>query len=137
MNDLISDMLTRIRNASFSRKNFTYIKYNKINIAILLILIKEGYIKNFLIEKTTEKKKIVKTFLKYKGWWIKKAFFYILKRISKPGRRIFIGYKNLNKKVLSLKYNQGIAIISTSSGIMSQKKAIKLKKGGEILCYIE
>jgi small subunit ribosomal protein S8 len=135
--DLISDMLTRIRNASSSRQNFTYIKYSKINIAILTILVNEGYIKNFKIEKISEKKKIIQASLKYKGWWIKKSFFSKIQRISKPGQKIFLSYKDFSIKLTNLKYNQGIAIISTSSGIMSHNKAIKLKKGGEILCYIE
>jgi small subunit ribosomal protein S8 len=135
--DLISDMLTRIRNASYSRQNITYIKYSKINIAILTVLANEGYIKNFKVEKISEKKKIIKTSLKYKGWWIKKSFFSKIQRISKPGQKIFLSYKDFSKKLINLKYKQGIAIISTSSGIMSHNKAIKLKKGGEILCYIE
>ena len=60
----------------------------------------------------------------------------MLKRISKPGKRVFSGYKKFNTKINILKYEQGTAIISTSSGIMSHLKATKLKKGGEILCYI-
>lgn len=135
--DLISDMLTRIRNASYSRKNFTYINYSKINMAILTILVKEGYIKNFKVEEISDKKKLIKASLKYKGWWIKKSFFSKIYRISKPGQKIFLSYKNFSKKLINLNSKQGVAIISTSSGIMSHKKAIKLKKGGEILCYIE
>ena len=79
---------------------------------------------------------IVKVYLKYKGWWIKKPFFSILKRISKPGKRVFCGYKNFQKNMSVLKYEQGTAIISTSSGIMSHQKATQLKKGGEIICYV-
>jgi small subunit ribosomal protein S8 len=74
--------------------------------------------------------------LKYKGWWIKKPFFSIMKRISKPGQRVFAGYKNFNDVISVLKYEQGTAIISTSVGVMSHNKATQLKKGGEILCYI-
>ena len=135
-NDLVSDMLTRIRNASMARHSFTRIRYSKLNIAILRVLQNDGYIKSFEIEENTESKKAIKTFLKYKGWWIKKPFFSIIKRISKPGKRIFSGYKDFNNKIDVLKYEQGTAIISTSSGIMSHLKAIKIKKGGEILCYI-
>lgn len=135
--DLISDMLTRIRNASYSRQNITAVQYSKINLAILTVLVNEGYIKNFKIEKNSEKKKIVEVYLKYKGWWIKKSFFSKIQRVSKPGQKIFLSYREFSKKLTNLKYKQGIAIISTSSGIMSHNKAIKLKKGGEILCYIE
>jgi small subunit ribosomal protein S8 len=62
--------------------------------------------------------------------------FSIIKRISKPGLRVFSGYKQFANKLDVLRYEQGIAIISTSSGIMSHIKASKLKKGGEIICYI-
>ena len=85
-------------------------------------------------KQSTQKK--IKIYLKYKGWWIKKSFFSILKRISKPGKRVFSNYKNFDNSINVLRYQQGIAIISTSSGVMSHLKATQLKKGGEILCYI-
>jgi small subunit ribosomal protein S8 len=59
-----------------------------------------------------------------------------IKRISKPGNRVFSGYKNFQKIIDVLRYDQGTAIISTSNGVMSHLKATKLKKGGEILCFI-
>lgn len=135
ISDLVSDMLTRIRNASFAHHNYTYVVYSKLNLSILNILLKEGYIKNFIVEDILKKK--MKIYLKYKGLWTKKPFFSILKRVSKPGQRIFLGYKQFFKKIANLQYKQGITIISTTSGVMSHKKATKLKKGGEILCYIE
>jgi small subunit ribosomal protein S8 len=135
-NDLVSDMLTRIRNASLARHSFTRIRYSKLNLAILKVLENEGYIKSFYTENEENSTKAIKALLKYKGWWIKKPFFSTIKRISKPGKRIFASYKDFNKKIDILKYEQGTAIISTSSGIMSHLKAIKIKKGGEILCYI-
>jgi len=136
-NDLVSDMLTRIRNASLARHSFTRIRYSKLNLAILKVLEAEGYIKEFYIENDTNtSQKIIKALLKYKGWWIKKPFFSTIERVSKPGKRVFSSYKNFNKEISILKYQQGTAIISTSSGIMSHLKATKLKKGGEILCYI-
>lgn len=135
-NDLISDMLTRIRNASLARHSFTLLRYSKQTCGILEVLKKEGYIKGYEILDSTDSKQTVKVFLKYKGWWIKKPFFSTIKRVSKPGQRIFSGYKEFKTKINVLNYNQGTAIISTSSGIMSHFKAIKLKKGGEILCYI-
>lgn len=135
-NDLVSDMLTRIRNASLARHSFTYIQYSKLNLEILKVLTREGYIQNYQTEESTSSKKFIKAFLKYKGWWVKKPFFSTIKRISKPGQRIFSGYKEFDRKIDVLRYQQGTAIISTSSGIMSHIKATKLKKGGEILCYI-
>ena len=136
-NDLVSDMLTRIRNASLARHTFTTVRFNKLNLAVLKVLQAEGYINDFELEKQPNNITIIKVFLKYKGWWIKKPLFSILKRISKPGQRVFSGYKNFQKIINVLKYEQGIAIVSTSIGVMSHKKAKKLKKGGEIVCYIE
>jgi small subunit ribosomal protein S8 len=136
-NDLVSDMLTRIRNASLARHSFTRIRYSKLNLAILRVLEAEGYINEFYIENDENtSQKIIKALLKYKGWWIKKPFFSTIQRVSKPGKRVFSSYKNFYKEISILKYQQGTAIISTSSGIMSHLKATKLKKGGEILCYI-
>lgn len=135
-NDLVSDMLTRIRNSSLARHSFVKVKYSNLNISILKVLKAEGYIDSYELETFLEKQKIIKVNLKYIGWWIKKPLFSILKRISKPGQRVFSGYKNFNTKIDVLKYEQGTAIISTSMGVMSHIKAAKLKKGGEILCYI-
>lgn len=135
-NDLVSDMLTRIRNASLAGHSLTRIRYSKVNVGILKVLESEGYIQTFEVEEESNSPKVIKAILKYKGWWIKKPFFSILKRISKPGKRIFSGYKNFDRIINILKYEQGTAIVSTSSGIMSHLKATKLKKGGEIICYI-
>jgi small subunit ribosomal protein S8 len=137
MIDLISDMLTRIRNSSLVKHNYTYIIYTKLNLLIIKLLINEGYIKNFKIIKENNILKFIKIILKYTGWWVKNSCISVIKRISKPGCRIYSSYKNLKKKLYLLKYNQGIAIISTSNGIMSHNQAIKFKKGGEILFYIE
>ena len=135
-NDLVSDMLTRIRNASLAKHNFTRAKYSKLNLAILNVLQSEGYIKNYLLETNENNQLEIKILLNYKGWWIKKPLFSTLKRISKPGQRVFSGYKHFDDIIDVLRYEQGIAIISTSIGVMSHNKATQLKKGGEILCYI-
>lgn len=136
-NDLVSDMLTRIRNASLARHTFTTIRFNKLSLAVLKVLEAEGYINGFELEEQSNNITTIKVFLKYKGWWIKKPLFSSIKRISKPGQRVFSGYKNFQKVIDVLRYEQGTAIISTSSGVMSHTKAKKLKKGGEIVCYIE
>jgi len=135
-NDLVSDMLTRIRNASMARHSFARVCYSKLNLAILKVLVAEGYVKSYTIENLKPGKTEIKIFLKYKGWWIKKPLFSILKRISKPGQRVFSGYKHFQDTIDVLRYDQGTAIISTSAGIISHVKAQKLKKGGEILCYV-
>ena len=134
--DLVSDMLTRIRNASLAKHSFTPVNYSKLNLAILHVLKSEGYIKDYSLEKNEKSHLFIKVLLNYKGWWIKKPLFSTLKRISKPGQRIFAGYKNFDDIIDVLRYEQGIAIISTSIGVMSHNKATQLKKGGEILCYI-
>lgn len=135
-NDLVSDMLTRIRNSSMARHTFVRVRYSKLNLAILKVLENESYIANYLIEEENNPQKEIKIFLKYKGWWIKKPLFSTLKRVSTPGQRVFSGYKNFGKLIDTLRYEQGTAIVSTSNGVMSHLKATKLKKGGEILCYI-
>lgn len=135
-NDLVSDMLTRIRNASMARHSFARVRYSKLNLAILKVLAAEGYIKSYTIETQGPVDNGVKILLKYKGWWIKKPLFSIIKRVSKPGQRVFSGYKNFQDTIDVLRYEQGTAIISTSAGIVSHIKAQKLKKGGEILCYV-
>ena len=135
-NDLVSDMLTRIRNASLAKHNFTRVKYSKLNLAILHVLKGEGYIKDYSLETLENNQFGIKIILNYKGWWIKKPLFSILKRVSKPGHRVFSGYKNFDDVIDVLRYEQGVAIISTSIGVMSHNKATTLRKGGEVLCYI-
>jgi len=119
-----------------ARHTFVCVRYSKLNLAILKVLEGESYIDNYLIEEENNPNKDIKIFLKYKGWWIKKPLFSTIKRISKPGQRVFSGYKNFPKLIDTLRYEQGTAIVSTSNGVMSHLKATKLKKGGEILCYI-
>ena len=116
---------------------FRNVKFNKLSLSVLKVLEAEGYITGFELEEQSNKSTNIKVYLRYKGWWIKKPLFSIIKRISKPGQRVFSGYKNFQKVVDVLKYQQGTAIISTSIGVMSHTKATKLKKGGEIVCYIE
>ena len=135
-NDLVSDMLTRIRNASLAKHSFTKVNYSKLNLAILKVLEAEGYINTYELENETSIKKAIRVNLKYKGWWIKKPLFSTIQRVSRPGQRVFSGYKNFNNIIDVLRHEQGTAIISTSIGVMSHLKATKLKKGGEILCYV-
>ncbi len=134
--DLTSDMLTRIRNAILVKQNFVNVQYCKLNLDILKVLLKEGYIQNFEILLNSRNQKEIKISLRYKGWWIKKALFSKIIRVSKPGQRMYSSYQDFTKKISLLKHSKGTAIISTSSGLMSHKKAIHLKKGGEIICYI-
>jgi len=128
--DTISDMLTRIRNANMVKHHIVQIPSTKISLAIAGILKEEGYIIDFE-QHEESKKKYLLIFLKYKGE-LQKPVITTMQRISKPGLRVYSNSKNL-PKVLE---NLGIAIVSTSSGVMTNLKAKKLGIGGEILCYI-
>lgn len=135
--DLISNMISKLKNANLVKHAFISVPYSQKVFAILKIFLQQGYINDLELSIDSNKKKEIKIFLKYKGWWIKKPTFIVLKRISTSGRRVFSGYKDFSKKLALLNMTQGIAIVSTSSGILTHLKASKMKKGGEILCYIE
>ena len=128
--DTISDMLTRIRNANQVKHQIVQIPLTKMAIAIAQILKDEGFIEDF----ETYNKNLFKyllIYLKYKEK-LRKPVISKIERISKPGLRVYTNSKNL-PKVLN---NLGIAIISTSQGVMTNIKAKKLGIGGEVLCYI-
>ena len=128
--DSISDMLTRIRNAIMVKHQIVQIPLTKMSLAISSILKEEGFIENFEIYEEKLRSYLFLS-LKYKGK-NRESVILNIKRISKPGLRIYTNAKRL-PKVLD---NLGIAIISTSQGVMTNFKAKKLGIGGEILCYI-
>ena len=127
--DPIADMLTRIRNASRSKHKIVDVPASKMKTSIAEILFKEGYIKSFE-EIKDDTQGIIRITLKYdeKGTRVIDG----IKRISKPGLRIYAGKDELPKVLNGL----GIAIISTSKGIMTDKQARELGVGGEVLAYI-
>jgi small subunit ribosomal protein S8 len=128
--DTISDMLTRIRNASMVKHQIVQIPASRMSLAIGDILKTEGFIEDF--ESYTENgKKYILISLKYLGK-SRKSVISKIERVSKPGLRIYSNAKQL-PKVLD---NLGIAIISTSKGVMTNLKAKELGIGGEVLCYI-
>ena len=130
VNDTISDMLTRIRNANMVKHQIVQIPSTKMSVAISHILKEEGFIEDF--ESYNEKnKKYLLISLKYIGK-SRQSVISKIKRISKPGLRVYTNAKQL-PKVLD---NLGIAIISTSNGVMTNLKARELGIGGEVLCYI-
>ena len=130
VNDTISDMLTRIRNANMVKHQIVQIPSTKMSLAITKILKTEGYIEDF--EQYSENNKnYLLISLKYIGK-SRQPVICKLKRVSKPGLRVYSSSKEL-PKVLN---NLGIAIISTSKGVMTNLKAKELGIGGEILCYI-
>lgn len=128
--DPIADMLTRIRNANMVKHQIVKIPSTKMSKAIALILKEEGFIENFEIY-TEKSYSYLLLSLKYKGK-SREPVICKLERVSKPGLRVYANSKQL-PIVLS---NLGIAIISTSKGVMTNLEAKELKVGGEILCYI-
>lgn len=126
VNDSISDVLTRIRNAILVKHKIVQIPLTKVSKSITSIIKDEGFIEDFEIFD-----KEIRICLKYTGK-LRKPVISKIRRISKPGLRVYRSSKNL-PKVLN---NLGIAIISTSQGIMTNLKAKELGIGGEILCYI-
>jgi small subunit ribosomal protein S8 len=129
-NDTIADMLTRIRNASLVKHQTTEVPSTKMTRSIAQVLKQEGYIGEY--EETGEgiNRKLVLT-LRYKGK-NRQPIVTALKRVSKPGLRVYSNHKDLPKVLGGI----GIAIISTSSGIMTDREARKQGVGGEILCYV-
>ena len=128
--DTISDMLTRIRNATMVKHQIVQVPATKMSLAIASILKEEGFIEDF--ESYTENKlKYLLISLKYTGK-SREPVICKIKRVSKPGLRVYANSKEL-PKVLD---NLGIAIISTSKGVMTNLTAKELGVGGEVLCYI-
>jgi len=130
VNDTISDMLTRIRNANQMKYENVEVLGTKVNLELARILQEEGYIHSFEETKAPNGNKINLT-LKY-GPNKKERVIIGLKRISKPGLRVFVKANELPRVLNGL----GIAIISTSKGIMTDKKAREASLGGEVLAYI-
>lgn len=128
VNDIISDMLTKIRNANSAKHELVEILYTKITESITKILKEEGLINDFKIN--NESNSII-LLLKFKGQ-NRKPVIQKLERVSKPGLRIYENKKKISKKVR----NFMIFIVSTSKGVMTDQKAKFLNIGGEILCKI-
>ena len=128
MSDVIADMLTRIRNASNAKHATVDIPASNMKKSIADILVEEGYIKSYEIIEDG-KQGTIRVTLKYLG---KTKVIRGLKRVSKPGLRIYVGYENMPKVMNGL----GIAIVSTSQGIMTDQKARAAKVGGEVLAFV-
>ena len=129
ISDVIADMLTRIRNAGTAKHESVDIPASNLKLSIAKILLEEGYVKD--IQTIDDGKQgVIRVYLKYAA--NKKTVISGINRISKPGLRIYAGVEEL-PKVLN---GMGIAIISTSKGIMTDKNARKLGIGGEVLAYV-
>ncbi len=130
MIDPIADMLTRIRNAVLVNKAEVIIPLSKVKFEVGKILEREGFIKKIeKIDESDKKKPFLRIILKYKE---KSPVVREITRISKPGRRIYQGYKEIPKILPSL----GILIVSTSRGLMTNTEAKQQKVGGEVICEI-
>lgn len=129
MSDPISDMLTRIRNAGKARFNSVDIPGSKLKTKLAKILKAEGYIRNYKFIKDS-KQGILRVYLKYDK--DNSHVIWRLERISKPSRRIYVK----SKDVKPVYKGMGIAVLSTSMGIMTDKRARKENVGGELLCSI-
>nr|YP_010851074.1 ribosomal protein S8 [Aphanocladia stichidiosa]WGH14013.1 ribosomal protein S8 [Aphanocladia stichidiosa] len=130
INDIISDMLTKIRNANLAKHQIVQVPATKMTRNIIKVLQEEGFIYEFE-EIGSDLKNHILVSLKYKGK-NRKPIITELKRISKPGLKVYASHKELPKVLGGI----GIAIISTSKGIMTDKTARQFGLGGEVLCYI-
>ncbi|MEE9187126.1 MAG: 30S ribosomal protein S8 [Bacteroidota bacterium] len=128
MTDPIADYLTRVRNASQARHKKVDIPASKLKREVTKILRENRYITDYT-DVTDDKQGILRIYLKYNE---DQPAIYGLKRISKPGIRVYAGADELPRVLNGL----GIAIISTSRGIMTDKRARKERVGGEVLCYV-
>ena len=128
MTDPIADMLTRIRNALQARHPKVDIPASKLKLEIVRILKEEGYIQNYRVAEENGKRTI-KVYLKYVN---KKPVISHIERVSKPGRRVYVGARQIPKVLGGL----GINILTTSRGVMTGRDARKLGVGGEIICEV-
>ena len=126
--DPIADMLTRIRNGAMARHDSVLVPASKMKLAVAKILKEEGFISDYSLVKG-EPQRTIKIILKYID---KQPAFLGLERVSKPGLRIYSGKKEIPRVYGGL----GIAILSTSKGIITGQEAWKKSLGGEVLCYV-
>ena len=129
MSDVIADMLTRIRNANDAKHTTVDIPASNMKKSIADILVEEGYVKSYQVIEDG-KQGVIRVTLKYTAG--KQKVIRGIRRVSKPGLRKYAGYEDMPKVMNGL----GIAIVSTSKGIMTDKKARANKIGGEVLAFV-
>jgi small subunit ribosomal protein S8 len=130
MTDPIADMLTRIRNANKARFKTVNINMSQMNINIAKVLKKAGYVSNYDNVKNEKGQQMIEIILKYPD--AKRTVITNIKRISKPGRRVYVASDSIPKVLNGL----GISILSTSKGVITDAEARELNVGGEILCNV-
>jgi small subunit ribosomal protein S8 len=127
MNDPISDLLTRIRNANSALLPVVEVPHSRIKESIVGILKREGYVTDYSVEGKLPK--VIKVKLKYQG---KKSIIEGLKRVSTPGLRRYVGATEIPR----VRGGLGVAVVSTSEGLLTDVQARRKNIGGELLCYV-
>jgi small subunit ribosomal protein S8 len=127
--DPIADMLTRVRNGLIVRKSFVLVPSSKIKVAIAQILLEEGFIQGYEVTKEYPQPNI-RLWLKYDDK--RRPVVVGLRRVSRPGRRVYKGKRELPWVLSGL----GIAVVSTPRGVMTDREARRQGVGGEVLCYV-
>ncbi len=130
VNDLVADALTRIRNASMRKLEVTELLHSKLVESVVKILNEKGYIDSYNVVEADGNKKFIKVVLKYDDNG--NQVINELKRISKPGRRVYKGAEEIKR----FKNGYGTIIVSTSKGVLSNEVAFENKVGGEIICSV-
>jgi small subunit ribosomal protein S8 len=129
MTDPIADMLTRIRNACGSKHRRVDMPASKMKVEIARLLLENAYIKDFKVLETEEGRKFLRLYLKYAG---EQPVIRELKRVSTPGLRRYVGAKEIPR----IRNGLGMAILSTSQGLMSDRQARQARTGGELLAVV-
>lgn len=129
MTDPIADMLTRIRNAALARHGYVVVPSSKLKVAIARILREEGFIQDYDVTQDRPQPRL-RIWLKYAP--DRRPVITGLERVSKPGRRVYTG----RRSVPWVRSGVGIAILSTSKGVMTDRQARRLGVGGEVICYV-
>jgi len=130
MTDIIADSLTRIRNAAQRRLDTTILLHSKVIEAIVSIFVQKGYLEGYEVIDNGNNKKSIKVVLKYDNNG--HSVINEIKRISKPGRRVYQGAKEIR----SFKNGYGTLILSTNRGVIANDEAYKQRVGGEVICSI-
>lgn len=127
LNDPIADMLTRVRNAAQQKHRYVDVRLSKMIIYIIKVLEEEGFVNAHVIN---EDKRLVRIYLKYDK--SRSSLINGLKRMSKPGRRVYVKWE----EVPIIRRNLGLSVVSTPKGVMSGTNARKQRMGGELLCTV-
>ena len=130
LTDPLADLLTRIRNANKARFETVDIPYSRLKTGVVNLLKREGYVNDFKVVSNENNKKILRVFLRYDDQ--KQPIITGLKRVSKPSLRVYAR----KDKLPSVRSGLGLAILSTSKGVVTDREARDLNVGGEVLCYI-